>query len=98
MKNRHVIPSRALTRPGLSASLTLMAVFGALATGAAQANDNSNESCRQETKRVAVWPKGPKGQNMARFEERQVTVCDGKIVSRRKPSDDKLQASENSGS
>ena len=51
------------------------------AAGVAQANDSADTdaSCRQETKRVAVWPPGPKAAPTVRFENRQVTVCDAKV-------------------
>lgn len=66
--------------------VTFAALLGLLVgfAGPAQANENSdaNASCRQETRRVAVWPKGPKAPKMARFEEREVTVCDGKVTAR----------------
>jgi hypothetical protein len=81
----------------MTASAALIAMFGALSAGAAQAADNSkaNASCRQETKRVAVWPRGPKAQRVARFEDREVTICDGKVVSSRKP--DSTEQSNRSG-
>lgn len=77
------------------ASLAVFGLFGGFAAGAAQADEssNANASCRQETKRVAIWPKGPKAQRVARFEDREVTICDGKVVSSRKP-EKVLQARE----
>jgi hypothetical protein len=75
---------------------TGVALLGLLATSAATAEErDANASCRQETKRVAVWPKGgaPKAPRKARFEDRQVTVCDGKVVSRA-PSDSGAQAAD----
>ena len=92
MIKNHEIVDRVASRTTISAGVALLALFAA---GATQANDSSdaNASCRQETKRVAVWPKGPKGQSMARFENREVKVCDGKVVSRRAP-DPALQATE----
>ena len=69
-------------RAAVSASLALLGLCGGLVTSAAQANDRADASCRQETKRVAVWPKGPKAPRQARFEERQVTVCDGEVMSK----------------
>jgi hypothetical protein len=61
---------------GLSAGLPAGAEDGT------QTND-TNASCRQETRRVAVWPRGgnPKSAQFARFEDRAVTVCNGKVVS-----------------
>jgi hypothetical protein len=44
---------------------------------------------------VAVWPRGPKAQRVARFEDREVTICDGKVVSSRKP--DSTEQSNRSG-
>lgn len=80
----------------LSATLALAALFGGAGAGAADANESgpANANCRQETKRVAVWPRtSPKAPQMARFEERQVTVCDSKVAS--KPSsDEQLQAKD----
>ncbi|HEY0683235.1 MAG TPA: hypothetical protein VGD45_12960 [Steroidobacter sp.] len=76
---------RVPVRTALSASLAVLGLFGGSTAAVAQANDRSDASCRQETKRVAVWPKGPKTSQMARFEEREVTVCDGKVTSSRAP-------------
>ena len=96
MKRIHRETQRRVTsRSTLAANVALLGLFGALAAGAAQANDRSDASasCRQETKRVAVWPKGPKSSRMARFEERDVTVCDGKVASQRS-TDATRQASD----
>jgi hypothetical protein len=97
MKNSHRdTVSRVPSRTTLSASLALLGALAVLAADVAQAADRSdaNASCRQETKRVAVWPKGPKAaQRPTRFEEREVTVCDGKVMSKR-ASDAALQANE----
>jgi len=62
-------------------SLLLLGWCALFAAGAAQANEvpGKQESCRQETKRVAVWPPGPKSASSARFERREVTVCDAKV-------------------
>ncbi|MBM0106834.1 hypothetical protein JM946_19035 [Steroidobacter sp. S1-65] len=74
---------RASFRTALSTSLAVLGLCGGLMTSAAQATDRSaNPSCRQETKRVAVWPKGPRPARQARFEEREVTVCDGEAMSK----------------
>jgi hypothetical protein len=77
------------------ASLAMFGLLGGFAAGAAQADDTrkADPSCRQEIKRVAVWPHGPKGQRVARFEDREITICDGKVVARRKPQE-VLQANE----
>lgn len=62
-------------------ALLLLGWCAIFAAGAAQANDtpDKKDSCRQETKRVAVWPPGPKSAPIARFEKRAVTVCDAKV-------------------
>ena len=50
--------------------------------GTAHANEPT-AACKQEVQRVAVWPKGgnPKSAQVARVETREVTVCNGKVVS-----------------
>jgi len=60
---------------------TLVLLLTVFVSGTAAANDvtEAKPSCRQETKRVAVWPTGPKAPPIARFEEREVTVCDAKV-------------------
>lgn len=80
ISNRELV-NRIASRTTLAASLMLFAVSAGLSAGAAQADSNDKASCREETKRVAVWPKGPKG-GQARFEDREVTICDGKIARR----------------
>jgi Flp pilus assembly protein CpaB len=80
----------------LSAALALAGLFGVVGAGAADANESApaNANCRQETKRVAVWPRTPpKAPSMARFEERQVTVCDSKVASKQS-ADEQLQAKD----
>lgn len=80
----------------LSATLALAGLFGTAGAGAADANESgpANANCRQETKRVAVWPRtAPKAPSMARFEERQVTVCDSKVAAKQ-PADEQLQAKD----
>lgn len=80
-------------RSSLVVTLTLAGLLGA---SAASATDEgaANGGCRQETERVAVWPhSSPKAPQMARFEDRQVTVCDSKAASRR-AADAQLQAKE----
>ena len=57
-------------------TLLLLSCCSALA---AEERSDTNRSCRQETKRVVVWPHGPKAPPMARIENRQVTVCDPKV-------------------
>lgn len=80
----------------LSATLALAGLFGVAGAGTADANESApaNANCRQETKRVAVWPRtAPKAPSMARFEDRQVTVCGSKAASKR-PTDEQLQAKD----
>jgi hypothetical protein len=80
----------------LSATLALAGLFGVAGASAADTKESApaNANCRQETKRVAVWPRtAPKAPVMARFEDRQVTVCDSKVVSKR-PADEQLQAKD----
>lgn len=62
---------------GLSAGLPAAAAEGTRTA-------DSNASCHQETRRVAVWPKGgnPKYAQVPSIEAREVTVCNGKVVSR----------------
>lgn len=92
-KNHRETVSRSPSRATISASLVLLGLFGGLAAGAADAGGRGdvNASCRQETKRVPVWPQGPKA--APRFETREVTVCDGQVMSRRSP-DAALQGNE----
>jgi hypothetical protein len=57
----------------ISVSLVLLSLFGA--ANASQSAD-SESTCRQEMRRVAVWPhSSPKAPQFARFEYREVTVC-----------------------
>lgn len=67
----------------LSAAVALACLFGAVGAGAADAKKSeADANCRQETKRVAVWPRTPpKAPQTARFEERVVTVCDSKFAA-----------------
>jgi hypothetical protein len=76
----------------VSATLALAGLLGVANVAVADANEGAN--CRQETKRVAVWPKGaPKAPKMARFEDRTVTVCDSKAASKR-AAEEQLQAKD----
>jgi hypothetical protein len=50
----------------------------------AEERSDANAACRQETKRVVVWPHGPKASAMTRLEDREVTVCDAKGHRRRR--------------
>ena len=72
------------TRTTLSLGLVI-GMLGALPAAAAddtRAGDVPT-SCSQETRRIAVWPKGgnPKFAQIPRYEERAVTVCNGKVVN-----------------
>lgn len=96
MKKRHEIVNRAASRTLLAASVMLLALSTGFSAGAAHADgSDARASCRQETKRVPVWPKGPKGaQQGARFENREVTVCDDKVARR---SNDATRQANDSG-
>lgn len=76
-KLNHRISSTVAVR----ASVVAAAVFAAPLAGATDAAKSSDAGCRQETRRVAVWPTPPKALRIARFETRTVTVCDGKVAS-----------------
>jgi hypothetical protein len=81
-------------RSRLFVTLALAGLFGASTTSAADAVGSEHGACRQETKRVAVWPRtSPKAPQMARFEDRQVTVCDSNTAARR-AADAQLQAKD----
>jgi hypothetical protein len=59
-------------------------LLGLLGTAIASADTQPAESsaCQQEMRRIAVWPhSSPKAPQMARFEYREVKVCNGKVVS-----------------
>jgi hypothetical protein len=64
------------------AGLALAMFLGAAPAVAADAADTS---CRQEVRRVTVWPQGgsPKSAQTARVESREVTVCNGKVVTQK---------------
>jgi hypothetical protein len=70
------------SRITFSASLLILGVLGATCAGAAE-SAKSDASCHEETRRIAVWQQGgnPKFNQSPRFENRAVTVCDGKVVS-----------------
>lgn len=79
-----------------SATLTLASLIAVSGVGTANADESgpAKANCRQETKRVAVWPRtAPKAPAMARFEDRQVTVCDSKAAAKR-AEEERLQAQE----
>lgn len=82
----------------VSATLALAGLFSVVGTGAAVADETGKANCRTETKRVAVWPRTPpKAPQMARFEDRVVTICDNKVVSSKKVPEDQRQARDDSG-
>src|SRR5262249_41822158 len=92
---RHSEEKTMKTIRSLSAILALAGLFSVLVTGAAVADESGKANCRQETKRVAVWPRtAPKAPQMARFENRVVTVCDNKVAAAKRPADEQLQARE----
>lgn len=65
----------------VSASVALATLLGASLANATTAAAKSEE-CREETRRVAVWPSGsPKALQVVRFETKKVTICDGKVVA-----------------
>ena len=67
---------RALSGAGLALALFVSAA-------PAVAADAGETMCRQEVRRVAVWPHGPKAAQTPRYENREVTVCNGKVVSQK---------------
>jgi hypothetical protein len=81
----------------VSATLALAGLLSVVGTGAAIADDGDKANCRQETKRVAVWPRtAPKAPQIARFEDRVVTICNNRVVSSKKATDEELrQARDN---
>lgn len=64
-------------------SVAGLAVVAFLGTAPAVSADSeaAESACRQEIRRVAVWPRSPKAVQIVRFEKREVTVCNGKVVS-----------------
>jgi hypothetical protein len=79
--------SRAPARSILSLSVVLLGLSGGLSAFTAEAaaergGNDSKASCQQEMRRVTIWPTGSSKTGMLpRFEERMVTVCNGKVVS-----------------
>jgi heme A synthase len=59
------------------AGLLVFGLVSTLAATAAHSTPTANTSCRQETRRVAVWPVvgNPKLQQIPRFEKRSLVVC-----------------------
>lgn len=60
-----------------------LALAMSLGTVPAVAADAASTDCRQEVRRVAVWPHGPKAAQVPRYENRELTVCNGKVVSQK---------------
>jgi hypothetical protein len=76
--------SHTLVRTLLAASLLTGLSVGLPANASpGQQNAEADAACREETRRVAVWPNGgsPRSTQFARFEDRVVQVCDGKIAA-----------------
>jgi len=71
-------------RKFIFSSFALAGLCAAASVGATDTNASSRDpSCRDEVRRVAIWPQGnPKAQQIARFEHRSVTVCNGKVASK----------------
>lgn len=60
---------------------TLLLLGWCATSATANERNDATATCRQETKRVVVWPHGsPKAAPMARIEKREVTVCDPKVA------------------
>lgn len=75
--------NRKSVRALVTSSLMLIGALSAAAAGATESKKaDEAASCKEEMRRVAVWQQGgnPKFNNHPRFEERLVTVCDGKVV------------------
>ena len=70
-------------RTAAAASLLTLGLFAAAAAGASEsAKASEPASCKEEVRKVAVWAyaANPKNKQSPRFEDRLVTVCDGKVV------------------
>jgi len=77
---------------GRGSMLLLLGWGASLAAGSAAASErnDANSACRQEIKRVVVWPHGsPKAPPAARVETREVTVCDAKASRQSNPESNK---------
>lgn len=64
---------------GLLAAGLLSAFSAYAADESTSATKAASPTCHQETRRIAVWPVGghpSKGQQIPRFENRTLTVCD----------------------
>lgn len=58
--------------------LLALGLLGALTANAAQSVTSTNPSCREQTRRVAIWPVAgnpAKGVQIPRFEKRTYVVC-----------------------
>jgi hypothetical protein len=64
---------------------SLFALAVIVGAAPAMATDADNANCKQEMRRVTVWPQGgnPKNAQVGRVETREVTVCNGKVVSQK---------------
>lgn len=73
---------KSLLRVALPAGLALVAFLATVPAGAKEAERTTN-GCSQEVRRIPVATQGgnPKLTPMPRYESRQVTVCEGKVVS-----------------
>ena len=76
-----MLKSRVPATVLVSSSLVLAGLFAAPLAGATDAKRTDGDGCREETRRVAVWPTGPKSVQGVRFKNKKVTVCDGKVVA-----------------
>lgn len=66
------------------AGLLALGLFSMLSAHAAGATQTANPSCRQETRRVAVWPVAgnpAKGMQIPRFEKPTLVVCNHEKAS-----------------
>jgi len=76
-----------MNMPGKKLSVRASLLLGLFAGLPAAADDTRTDetsaSCREETRRVVVWPTGgnPKSAQSGRSEDRAVMVCDGKVMS-----------------
>ena len=60
------------------AAILAVGLFGTLAANAAQSAGSARPSCREQTRRVAIWPVAgnpAKGMQIPRFEKRTYLVC-----------------------
>jgi hypothetical protein len=94
MKNLQRETVRRIAPRTLVTAAALLALCAGVSMGTAQAADTEN--CHREVKRVTVWPKGPKAAQIpTRVEQRELTICDGKVVASRPVTDAELQKKGN---